>query len=287
MASLHDLEPVSSLGLAPYSVRFALYEDPLSPPRIEVLQQKVLSSFLKEMVSRACELAQSMGSLLPSLVVKELLDNLIHSGFRDPVLSLQNGGNTITVSDRGPGIESIEKAMGVGYTTATESMREIIRGVGSGLPLVQELMQKMGGLLTIESNLSGGTVVRASLNGSVVRAVPTDLLPGKLQRALSFDTSLVTANRLPNIIGLTDREKHVLLLLAESETAGPSKVAKELDISLSTAHRDLAKLERHSLVRSLPNGKKKLTEEGLGQLEFIFSNADPLRAGKSPQSSPG
>ena len=41
-------------------------------------------------------------------------------------------------------------------------MKQYIRGVGSGLPYVQQYMTDRGGSLTIEDNISGGTIVTIS-----------------------------------------------------------------------------------------------------------------------------
>jgi Mn-dependent DtxR family transcriptional regulator len=62
----------------------------------------------------------------------------------------------------------------------------------------------------------------------------------------------------------------VLLLITELSIAGPSIVAKELNISLSTAHRDMAYLEKIDLLRCDENGKRSLTEEGLVQVDLIL-----------------
>jgi len=54
----------------------------------------------------------------------------------------------------------------------------------------------------------------------------------------------------------------VLALVLESGSAGPSLVAKELSVGLSTAYRDLAFLEEVGLIIS-DSGKRTVTEQGL------------------------
>ena len=61
---------------------------------------------------------------------------------------------------------------------------------------------------------------------------------------------------------LTTRQKHVLALVLESGSAGPSIVSKELGVGLSTAYRDLASLEEMGLIQA-EGGKRTLTTEGL------------------------
>jgi predicted DNA-binding transcriptional regulator YafY len=51
----------------------------------------------------------------------------------------------------------------------------------------------------------------------------------------------------------------------ESGLAGPSLVAKELGVGVSTAYRDLASLEEAGLIVS-EAGKRTLTPEGLSYL---------------------
>ena len=58
------------------------------------------------------------------------------------------------------------------------------------------------------------------------------------------------------------RQKQVLALVLESGLAGPSLVAKELGVGVSTAYRDLASLEELGLITS-DGGKRTLTDDGL------------------------
>jgi len=45
---------------------------------------------------------------------------------------------TITVSDKGPGIEDIDKAMEAGFSTASKMVREMGFGAGMGLPNIKK-----------------------------------------------------------------------------------------------------------------------------------------------------
>jgi len=255
----------------PFQCRIAVHEERIAPPRVILVDETDPRRFMREMCNRSFELAQSLGGVLPRVLFKELLDNLIHAGFQDPVITLSDRGNSLTVGDHGDGISSPEHAIQLGFSTGTRFLRNYIRGVGSGLPLVKEIIEKMGGSLVIDRNLHRGALLRVTLNTTQLDKLEAQGIPSLDQQSFRFTSRPSLSSSFTEDVILSDREKHVLLLLGETETVGPSKVAKELDISLSTAHRDLARLERRSLLQSLPNGKKRLTEKGMGQLELLFS----------------
>lgn len=61
---------------------------------------------------------------------------------------------------------------------------------------------------------------------------------------------------------LSRRQRRVLFLVADLGEVGPSTASTELDMSLSTAFRDLVTLEEMDLVQSDENGKRSLTPLG-------------------------
>ena len=61
----------------------------------------------------------------------------------------------VEISDDGPGIENIEQAMTVGFSTASKEVREMGFGAGMGLPNIKKNTDKM----TIESQLGKGTTL--------------------------------------------------------------------------------------------------------------------------------
>ncbi len=81
-----------------------------------------------------------------------------------------NGGNLIclltpelieiTARDTGPGIDDIDKAMEVGFSTANEWIRSLGFGAGMGLPNVKNVSDEF----SIKSSADGGTVVKAIIN---------------------------------------------------------------------------------------------------------------------------
>jgi anti-sigma regulatory factor (Ser/Thr protein kinase) len=81
---------------------------------------------------------------------------VMHGG--DGILSLEIDSEKLVmeISDDGPGIADIGKAMQKGFSTASDEHREMGFGAGMGLPN----MEKNSDKITIESELSRGTLVR-------------------------------------------------------------------------------------------------------------------------------
>ena len=66
---------------------------------------------------------------------------------------------------------------------------------------------------------------------------------------------------------LSEREYNILILAQEMGLIGPTEVEQNLDISLSTGHRALNKLEKMGLLQKTEGGKKRmLTDQGLAFL---------------------
>lgn len=70
---------------------------------------------------------------------------------------------------------------------------------------------------------------------------------------------------------LTNRQKQVLALVMDIGAAGPSIVAKELSVGLSTAYRDLARLESLGLIVADEAGKREITEQGTTYLDGLLN----------------
>ena len=145
-----------------YPARVAVYDDPSAAPHVIVIEPKDIRDYLEEITATVSRLSKEQGGTLPFMVIREVVENFIHSYFRQPTISILDRGDTIRFSDQGPGIEEKERALEYGTTSATEEMRRYIRGVGSGLPYVQQYMQDKGGSLTIDDNMAGGTIVTIS-----------------------------------------------------------------------------------------------------------------------------
>lgn len=146
------------------AARIAVYDDVAAAPRVVMVAPQDIRSYLEEITATVNKLAQEQGGAIPFTVIRECVENLIHAYFQAPTISILDGGNTIRFSDQGPGIPNKRLALEYGTSSATESMKRYIRGVGSGLPYASQYMADKGGTLTIEDNISGGCIVTISLS---------------------------------------------------------------------------------------------------------------------------
>jgi predicted HTH transcriptional regulator len=236
-------------------VRVAVYDNYSSLPRVHELTGRDYREFVDLMSNKTYELSQAKGGQIPFTVIREVVENLVHAYFEEAVISIMDDGNTIRVSDQGPGIEDKAAAFTPGFSTATRQMKQFIRGVGSGLPVAKEMIEVAGGKITIEDNLHRGAVVTLSLEPAAA-ATPTAPEP-------------VAQEPPAPVVSLTDRQKRVLFLVTELGAIGPSKIADELEISLSSAHRDLVVLENLGLIEMTTHGKRALSAQGVDYLEHM------------------
>jgi len=251
-------------GAIASSALIAVYEAPGAAPRVERVPPAPIDEYIEAIATRVHRLSGEAGGSLPYTVVREVAENLIHAGFAEPVISILDDGTTVRFADQGPGIPQKERALLPGFTTASGPMKEYIRGVGSGLPIVRDFLVLSGGDLAIEDNLGHGSVVTIS-SGPRVGVV----IPGRTAAPKESPAPVVTAASLlheepPSVVRprLSTRQTQVLALVLESGSAGPSLVAKELSVALSTAYRDLALLEELELI-SADGGKRTVTRKGL------------------------
>lgn len=261
-------------------------------PRIELIQSKDISELISTTSNTTYNMVREKGGSIPFIVINEIIENLIHANFKDATVTIFPDGNTINVSDQGPGIADKQKATIPGYTTSTKLARTYIRGVGSGLPIVKESMQNLGGTLIIDNNLREGAVITITLqskglerflessklekdncqavanNSSVCKnSDKRDTEPPKQDQVCNAGT---IEDSLPPVSAIPERHKKILLLLGDADSVGPSSVASDLNISLSTAYRDLVSLEEYGLVECVEGGKRKLTTKGISFLSHIF-----------------
>jgi anti-sigma regulatory factor (Ser/Thr protein kinase) len=236
----------------PKGARIAVYDSLAAAPRVEDIDGVDLADAIERVASRTYNIARERGGGIPYTTIREVSENLIHAGFSEVVITILDDGDTIRFSDQGPGIADKERVFLPGFSTATSDMKTYIRGVGSGLPIVKECLGFAGGSVDIQDNLGRGTVV-------TLRVEPRHEAPGCGPGELSV--------RTPR---LSDRQKHVLSLVMELGTAGPSVVARELTVGLSTAYRDLASLEELGLIVADESGKRALTEQGVTFLDAIL-----------------
>ena len=96
-----------------------------------------------------------------SIIAYESEMNLvIHGGGGMMKLAVRPDFISIIARDEGPGIPDIPKAMEEGYSTATDSIREMGFGAGMGLPNIKRNADKM----EIISEIGKGTEVHAAID---------------------------------------------------------------------------------------------------------------------------
>ena len=75
-------------------------------------------------------------------------------------LTVESNCVTLALEDVGPGIPNLDLAMTEGWSTATDSVREMGFGAGMGLPN----MEKNADTFHIESKVGEGTKIRMKFN---------------------------------------------------------------------------------------------------------------------------
>jgi hypothetical protein len=241
--------PLPDVPLGLEAPRIAIYDTLTSPPRVIAVEEGDLPALVASLAEKTYHYCREQGGQVPYSVIQELIENLLHAYFRDVVITILDNGQTIRISDHGPGVDDKDRAFQPGFTTATAYQRRIIRGVGSGLPLARESLQFLRGILTVEDNLGGGAVFTI-----------------KMPSAAEAPSAAAGAPE----IKLTTRQTKVLVLLMELGSAGPTAIAKELGFSPATVFRELVVLQDMGLIHSLGDGKRALREEGLRLLESIL-----------------
>ncbi len=151
-------------GQASYTIRISVYDDMLSTPRVIVVEQSDVRTYLEDVTNTVYRTMKEQGGKLSLMIIRELVENFIHAQFSEPVISILDGGNTIRFADQGPGIHDKERAFEFGVTSADRDKKRYIRGTGAGLPMVQQYVENAGGAIAVEDNLGAGTVVTVSVD---------------------------------------------------------------------------------------------------------------------------
>ena len=262
MGMMHAQRTRTDSDRADISVRIAAYLPDAEPEVTEVAASDPRSATAKLTRFVMGKVEESNGGV-PGDAVREVLENLIHADYRGVVISVLDGGDTVRVSDRGPGIQNKQRAVEFGFSGASPEAVEQIRGVGAGLGMARAAAEKAGGSLTVEDNIGGGTVTTVTVTGgqgaSVEEAPAAPAAP---------------ARRYPDGVprmNISERQQKVLITVLECGEVGPSTVADLLEISVSTAYRDLSVLEEHGLVQADESGKRLISPLGKDVVEAIVS----------------
>lgn len=100
---------------------------------------------------------------LPPAVIRKVsicmyegeINMVIHGGGGIAGVSVSEDAVTIVLADQGPGIADIDQAMQEGWSTASETARDLGFGAGMGLPNMKRYSDEM----TIDSTVGVGTTV--------------------------------------------------------------------------------------------------------------------------------
>lgn len=233
--------------------RIALYDDLKSAPRITKIQPAATDEFIESLTTTVYEQSKLCGGKIPYSVIREVSENFIHARFCEIVVSILDDGNTIRFADQGPGIREKDKAVKPGFSSAIEPMKDYIRGVGSGFPIVKDYLDDRDGSIIIEDNLVTGAVVTITLMAQPKAAAVAAAIPeAKTAPVTSF------MPRIP----LTEREQQVLMMLYSEGDLGVTDLHELTGLAVSSVHNVLRKLEEAALVEKSLGKKRTLTDMG-------------------------
>jgi DNA-binding transcriptional ArsR family regulator len=242
-------------------VRIAVYARGGEPEVTEAAAANPRSATAK-FTRLVMEAVRDAGGRVPEESVREVIENLVHAEYRGVVISILADGNVVRISDKGPGVQQKERAMEFGFSGATPGALAEIRGVGAGLGIARAAAEKVGGTVLIEDNIGGGTVATISVPGTSSEA--GDQAAHKPAPSRRYPDGVPRMN-------ISERQQKVLITVLECGEVGPSTVADKLEISVSTAYRDLSVLEEHGLVVTDESGKRVISPLGRDLVEAIVS----------------
>ena len=280
--------PVALSDISP-SARIAIYDDLKSIPRIVDINPQDVASFIEELSLAVYTEAKRFGGTIPYTVIREVSENFIHANFEEIIVSIFDDGNTIRFSDQGPGIQDKEKAQQPGFSSATQEMKQYIRGVGSGLPYVKEYLNPSGTIL-IEDNIDHGTVVTLSTGDESVldlensrkhqQETPADHVPSQpAQTPTQYQSPAMNPipqmpypliqsyeaipSRMPTFtVPLTEKQQKILDHLATEQILGITEISKRTGYAASSVHSALNKMEQAGLVEKIGT-KRQITPLGI------------------------
>ncbi|MCH3967439.1 MAG: ATP-binding protein [Atopobiaceae bacterium] len=250
-----------------YPARIAVYDDPMAAPRVVIVAPTDVHSFLEEITKQVTQLSHEQGGTIPFMVIREVAENYIHAYFIEPTINILTGGNTIRFSDQGPGIQEKSRALEFGTTSATEEMKRYIRGVGSGLPYVQQYLLDKGGSLSIEDNIHSGTIVTLSMEASPHPR--PEVQPSENQTIpMAPPTHEVIGDDNTTTPILSAHERDAMTYLRTHESVGPSDLVRTYGLSQGTWSRTLSSLEETGLMIKVRQ-KRYLSDAGKAYLTRV------------------
>jgi two-component system sensor histidine kinase KdpD len=145
-----------------------------APTPVEEILQEALAQMKSSLAGRTVEM--KLGAELPRVQAdpertKDILVNLIdnanlYSGKEEPItISAERTGDcvTISVADRGPGIDDFEQGMIFDKFYRGKDQRYLVRGTGMGLPIAKAIVAAHKGTISVTSQLGHGSVFSFTL----------------------------------------------------------------------------------------------------------------------------
>lgn len=144
------------------------------PMPVEEIVQEALAQMKSSLAGRTVDVKVSAD--LPRVqadlertkdVLVNLIDNAnLYSGKEEPItVSAESTGEyvTISVADRGPGIEDFEQGMIFDKFYRGKDQRYLVRGTGMGLPIAKAIVAAHRGTISVTSQLRHGSVFSFTL----------------------------------------------------------------------------------------------------------------------------
>lgn len=244
-------------------VRVAVYSSKDGGPEITEVSAANPRSATVKFTRFVMEKVKELGGQVPEASVREIIENLIHADYKGVVISVLEDGNGVRVSDKGPGVQDKVRAMEFGFSGAASEVSQEIRGVGAGLGIARTAAEKVGGTVQLEDNIGGGSVATVSVPAA-----------GEAGSGAPATSEKPVQRRYPDGVprmNISERQQKVLVTVLECGEVGPSTVAVRLEISVSTAYRDLSVLEEHGLVMTGESGKRLVSPLGRDLVEAIVN----------------
>ncbi|MEE8722739.1 MAG: ATP-binding protein [Eggerthellaceae bacterium] len=263
--------------------RIALYDDLGAAPRVTKIEPAGTDEFIENLSTTIYEQAKLLGGVIPYTVIREISENFIHANFIEATVSIFDGGNTIRFSDQGPGIPDKDKVQLPGFSSAIEPMKDYIRGVGSGFPIVRDYLDNRHGVLTVEDNVRGGAVITISLDEKRCAEAYAKKQEEAARQSGGSDDGTSAEHRSQHgsdstptrefgtqgtqpanipMPPLTPRERDFLPLFLNEGALGVTEIANLTGAPNSSTYNVLKKLEEEGLILKTSNQKRELTEYG-------------------------
>lgn len=250
--------------------KIAIYDNMLSTPHTITIEAADVRTYLEELTNTVYQQMKMQGGSISLMVIREIVENLFHAHFSEPIISILDNGNTIRFADQGPGIKDKERAFDFGFTSATREMKRYIRGTGAGFPVIQEYLENAGGVIAIEDNMGQGTVITVTVDQKRAAEIEATSARGATVRGkVIYQEELPRTQQVPaskssafDTLLISERGKTVMEFLAHEQKCGPSDLVKSFGSSLATWSRELSALSETGLI--IKHGQKyQLT--GFGQ----------------------